>query len=223
MNPNKLWERAWKLRGYDELNPDRNIVKLVSYFKRKKFKRILDLGCGIGRHMVYLGRQGFYMVGLDISPTALKLADRWMKKEELKNYSLVKHDMVRLPFPDKSFDAVIGVHVIQHNKLYKIEKTVKEIRRVLKVNGATFITLPSTKDRKFGAGKIIEHNTYLSPHTITDAEKGQAAVHRFFDKDETKKLFSQFKTISMKEEIRDLKFKGRIKKSVHWLILCQKI
>lgn len=60
MKPSKLWERAWKLRGYDELDSDRNIVKLVSFLKRKKFKRILDLGCGIGRHIVYLGKQGFF-------------------------------------------------------------------------------------------------------------------------------------------------------------------
>lgn len=222
MKPSKLWERAWKLRGYDELDPDRNIVKLVSFLKRKKYKRILDLGCGVGRHMVFLGKQGFFMAGLDISPTALRLTDKWMKKEGLKDYSLVKHDMVKLPFPDKSFDAVIGVHVIQHNKLKKIKETVNEIRRVLKVNGATFITLPSTKDRKFGLGKMVEHNTYLSPSSKTGAERGQATVHRFFDKDEAERLFSKFRIISIKEETRNLKINGKVKKGVHWIILCQK-
>jgi hypothetical protein len=36
MKEKKTWENTWKLTGYDELNPDENVVKLVTLLKKEK-------------------------------------------------------------------------------------------------------------------------------------------------------------------------------------------
>jgi len=43
--------------------------------------RVLDLGCGVGRHLVYLSSQGFEMHGLDLSPAGVERC----QKELLRN------------------------------------------------------------------------------------------------------------------------------------------
>ena len=220
MKEKEIWDSTWKMGGYDILKPDKNIVDLVKFLKRGKYKKILDLGCGAGRHMVYLGRQRFFMFGLDISPTALKLTRKWLKKEKLKNYFLIESDIIKLPFKKEYFDVVISVNVINHNPLNKIEKTVNEIERVLKKNGITFVIVNSIKDRKFGIGRKIEHNTYAVP--CSEHIPG-SAIHHFFNKSDVKKLFSKFKIIKIKEEVKHARVKGKIKNSAHWLVLCQKI
>jgi SAM-dependent methyltransferase len=222
MKEKEIWERTWKKVGYDELNPDENVVSLVPFLKKNKVKKILDLGCGVGRHMIYLGKQGFFMVGSDISPTALKLTKEWLEREKLKNYFLVENDVTKLPFPKECFDTVLSINVIHHNPLNKIEKTTSEIERILKKGGIAVITVNSINDRKFGTGRKIEHNTYatLGSEHIPIIEG--RVVHHFFDGKDVKKLFSKFKIIKIKEEIKDLGVKGKIKKSAHWLILCQK-
>src|SRR5437660_10617920 len=45
--------------------------------------RILDLGCGTGRIAIHLAKEGYDVVGVDISPLFLRLAERWAAKEQV--------------------------------------------------------------------------------------------------------------------------------------------
>lgn len=66
---------------YHILYKDRNdreaeefIDTLVHFLKPPKNARFLDLGCGKGRHSVYLNKKGFPVVGLDLSPESIEHA-----------------------------------------------------------------------------------------------------------------------------------------------------
>jgi tRNA/tmRNA/rRNA uracil-C5-methylase (TrmA/RlmC/RlmD family) len=67
-----------------ELNPQarteiRDILKLLET-QGYKPKRILDLNCGIGRHSMELGKQGIEVLGTDISPTYIEVAEKRARK-----------------------------------------------------------------------------------------------------------------------------------------------
>ena len=70
-----------------------------------KQKRILDIGCGTGRHSIELTKRGYHMTGIDLSDSLLKRA-----REKAAEQNLVidfqKHDARKLPF-NQEFDAVI--------------------------------------------------------------------------------------------------------------------
>ncbi len=70
-----------------------------------KSLRILDIGCGTGRHTIELSKRGYNVVGVDLSDSLLQMA---MKKAKESNLEIVfqKQDARNLPF-NKEFDAAI--------------------------------------------------------------------------------------------------------------------
>lgn len=66
--------------------------------------RTLDLGCGHGRHAVPLARAGLRLVGLDLDEGALGLASTSARSVGAP-LSLVRGDLLALPFADSAFDA----------------------------------------------------------------------------------------------------------------------
>ena len=66
--------------------------------------RVLDLGCGTGRHSRYLASRGFDVTGLDLSAQSLRQA----RLNEVPNLRFVRQDM-RLPFRSCPFDHVLNL------------------------------------------------------------------------------------------------------------------
>jgi len=98
-------------------------------------KTVLDLGCGAGRHTIYLATHGFNVIALDISKNALKIVEKWARKEKLDNVALVRASMTHLHFHDDSVDAAISVSTIHHGLRKDMVKTINETRRILKKKG----------------------------------------------------------------------------------------
>ena len=156
---------------------------------KEKVNRILDIGCGTGRHTVYLAAQGFHVYCLDSSPTALKLTIDKLSQQNLHAH-LTFHDMTALPYDDEFFDAIICVQVIHHNVIAKIHETVGEINRVLKVGGLIWITVPVSKNEPSENQEEIEPGTFIPLNGI---ERG--LPHHYFTRDEILSLFEGFSVI----------------------------
>lgn len=70
-----------------------------------KSLRIIDVGCGTGRHSIELTKRGYIVTGVDLSESQLALAREKAAKENLK-INFQKHDARNLPF-NKEFDVAI--------------------------------------------------------------------------------------------------------------------
>jgi SAM-dependent methyltransferase len=70
--------------------------------------RLLDVGCGSGLMMALAGRRGAAVTGIDVAPGLLTVASG-----RLPDAELWLADMERLPFPDESFDVIVGVNSFQ--------------------------------------------------------------------------------------------------------------
>lgn len=102
-------------------------------------KYVLDAGCGVGQGAAYLSQNGArYVVGIDVSPEAITYARDFFPKD---NLSFVVMDALWLGFPDRTFDVVTSIEVIEH--LQKPEQYVSEIRRVLKDEGVLVLSTPN--------------------------------------------------------------------------------
>ena len=88
----QAWDKVYKEKGNFFLKPHESIPSVAKFFKKQGVKRILDLGSGTGRHIVYLAKKGLDVYGFDPSPTGVELTKKWLKKEHLKAHVIV-HDM----------------------------------------------------------------------------------------------------------------------------------
>ncbi|MEJ2250943.1 MAG: class I SAM-dependent methyltransferase [Candidatus Lokiarchaeota archaeon] len=153
------------------------------------------LGCGTGRHLVFLAQNGFEVYGFDSSPNALKLSNKWLNNLNLIAETSLQKMEEDFPFENNFFDAVISIQVIHHNKAELVKKTVKEIERVMKKGGILFITIPDfhnySRKHKWKL-KEIENRTYIP---LDGPEKG--LIHHFFTKEEIHETFCNFKILEI--------------------------
>ncbi len=98
--------------------------------------RILEAGCGLGRWVFYLRRLGYDVTGIDLSDTAVRLA-----KEYEPGIPIQADDVLHTGYPDRSFDAVISLGVVEHFEDGP-ELAFREARRILKDDGLFFVTVP---------------------------------------------------------------------------------
>ncbi|HEY8808851.1 MAG TPA: class I SAM-dependent methyltransferase [Solirubrobacterales bacterium] len=71
-------------------------------------ERVLDLACGIGRHSLELRRRGFEVVGVDISPDLLEMAEREAEAQSL-DVTFMQADLRELALSDE-FDIVLSLN-----------------------------------------------------------------------------------------------------------------
>lgn len=176
------------------------IVDAIPDLKNQNVKKVLDLGCGAGRHSVLLANSGFEVIGIDISKSALKMAKRWINKERLRNVAFVRATMTNIPLKDLCLDAVISVSVMHHRFKKDIKITVDEIRRTLREKGKLLANLASVEDsralaQRYGKGQGLERNTYW---IVESYEKDRfKELHHFLTKREVLKLLDSFTRIQL--------------------------
>jgi len=166
------------------------VAEALPTFKRNKIRRVLDLGCGVGRHCVYLAKNGFDAAGLDASVNALRLAKKWVQEENLKNVTFTRATMTHIPFCDCQFDAVISVSVIHHALKRDVVRTIDEIYRILKGNGLFLANLTSVKDPRYGTGEKVEAGTFRTLEAFE--EKRFEELHHYFTKQEASEVLTRF-------------------------------
>ena len=193
------WNRILRRKEYSPEDPDGIVVGLASVLEKRKAKRILDLGCGAGRHVIYLAERGFEAYGADISETGLKLTNKRLRSRKLEA-EIIKCDMKSLPYVRSCFEAVICVQTIYHQKLKEIQETISDVHRVLKRNGLFLANFHSRRSGKYGKGTKVEENTFKQEN---GAEKG--VLHHFIDENELRELLEDFKIVDLeaKEKMTD--------------------
>lgn len=112
-------------------------------------KSVLDLGCGTGSLISYLGRFG-KVYGMDMSETALGYA---VKTKTGVEHKFFMGEASRVPLKDNSVDMVCVSDVLYHKSVDDDQTVVDEAARVLKPNGilllsdSAFKVLASSHDR----------------------------------------------------------------------------
>jgi len=166
------------------------LVEEVPTFKRYNVNCVLDLGCGAGRHSVYLAKKDFDVVGVDVSKSALKMANRWIRKEKLTNVAFIRGTMTYIPLASICIDAVISVSVIHHAVKKDIIKAMAEIYRILKNRGMFLANLASVKDPRYGSGQKVENNTFKVLEAFE--EKRFEELHHYLTKREVYQILNRF-------------------------------
>ncbi len=183
----KDWKTLYEERGVVQKEPSPKARDAVSFFRTTKTGKILDLGCGTGRHAAYLVQNGFEVRGCDSSEAALRIARGVLPQVEFQVC-----DVGLLPYRDRSVDGIFCHAVIQHGTLATAKKAIGEIHRVLRGGGTLFLTVTSTEHPEYLTGREIEPGTKIN----IDAIDGDMP-HHYFTESEMRDLFGRFVIVKL--------------------------
>jgi len=110
--------------------------------------RVLDMGCGGGRHAYEAWRRGATVVALDLDEQELKgvayVVGQMLDAGELPHGVVggpTRASALALPFPDATFDAVVTSEVLEH--IWDDRGAIRELVRVLRPGGRMAVTVPT--------------------------------------------------------------------------------
>ena len=190
----KEWDKIYKQYGEVQSEILHSVRIAVEIFKKYNCKNIMDLGCGTGRHTIYLAQNNFNVLATDISETGLENTKIRANDIGLNNIKYLQHDMREIPLEDNYLDGVLCIWTTGHGKLTDVEKNVEEIYRILKPNGVVIIDYVSTEDGHYGKGEEIEKNTF-----INNIEGEEKIPHHYSTKGEIENLYSKFNDLKIKK------------------------
>lgn len=182
--------KASKTAWYDKFYKNKKILTSYPWYTglnellvRKNIdftgKSVLEIGSGAGEYLNSLNGNEGTRVGLDISQTALKIANA-----NSTGARFLCSKAEALPFPSKTFDIAICCEVIEH--VDDPQKTIKEIHRILKPEGILFLSFPNYYNPIYLAVRMIA-TVFNKPNIIS-----LQIVDRYLFYDSVLRKFSKF-------------------------------
>lgn len=129
-------------------------------------QKVLDAGCGDGRFISYVKSDvpAMQIEGTDYSEAALAFARIYNP-----SITFTCADLLKLPHPDQSFDALTLIEVIEHFEPAVVPEILRSCKRVLKPGGLLIITTPSTNEKKVSDAHYQHFTEDLLRRLLTDA------------------------------------------------------
>ncbi|WP_419875563.1 class I SAM-dependent methyltransferase [Candidatus Pristimantibacillus sp. PTI5] len=169
------WEQSYFNRDNYVFYPHEEVIRFTSKYVRKRIglkefldvnsydatPKVLDLGCGIGRHIVYFCEMKLEPYGVDLSENAVKYAIQWAKENGLSaaEERIVQGDVTQLPWQEQYFDFMVSHGVLDSMSFETARLAIKEAHRVLKKDGLFYCDLVSGDDsihfREFNGEEIV--------------------------------------------------------------------
>lgn len=226
------WEQIWQQdrlpKRFDSYSaPNSTVVKWADTLPPGAF--VLDVGCGVGRHCVYLGGRGFRVAGQDISPTGSQKA---IAACAARGVMLDGHvcNMTDLPWPQATFDAALSTSTIHHNLREDIQRSLDEVWRVLKPGGLALLDFPDVNTLDYallraevaaGGYREPEPNTFIDLRTSAEIRDIDGYLpHHFSDEADLLDLLRHFEIVRLWEDLRPAKAArgpGMVGKWIAWL------
>jgi SAM-dependent methyltransferase len=117
---------------------------LAAFLVRDAADRIVDLGCGSGRFLLWNEQAAGYQVGVDVSP--------FFAEEARARVDLIVGDLRRLPLPDGAFTKAYSLDVLEHLSREGLLGMLREANRVLVPGGMLFVYTHARKTSLLALG-----------------------------------------------------------------------
>lgn len=193
MIKSKAWDWA-NVSSCFWLEPSEDSYYLLYRWTQKGFNRVLDLGCGIGRHSILFAENGYKVDSFDLSQDGLDKLNEIVKGKNL-DITTALGDMIELPYENQCFDGILAYHSIGHTDSEGIKKVISEIKRVLKHDGEILLTLRSKNRQSFNDPSNIK----IDDNTLMPASGFEEGIPHFhISYDEIDSLLEGFEILKIR-------------------------
>lgn len=160
--------------------------------------RLLDLGCGAGRHSLFWLREGYQATATDIVQSAIDVSSARAEKEGFQlDVQLSGADAIG--YPDASFDGLLSFGVLCYLGAAEMKNAFKEIHRVLKPGGKALIVLRGLEDDRCRRATPMGDNMFrlaaLGDGAASEVEAGM--VMSFLGRPDIEQLVASFSASSL--------------------------
>ncbi len=177
-----FWDTRFQKEGFVwGETPSKTAYYAMDIFRKNGVKTVLVPGSGYGRNTKLFTGNGFTVTGVEISPAAVKMAQKYDPATKVCEASVL--DMSGAA---GKFDAVYCFNVLHLFYANERKLFIEETARKLKDGGLAFFVVFSEKERGFGQGKEAEKNTF-------EARPGRPT--HFFDDADLRSHFSGFEIL----------------------------
>src|SRR5579863_4772873 len=137
-------QHGWPVEGASD-----PVVRFIREFsKERPDARVLDLGCGEGRHALLFAENGFSSVGMDYQLLAIERARKIARGRGIKSgLYFVGGDLFQLPFREGVFDVVLDYGCLHHVKKSDFDLYLQAILPVMRSRCYFLLSCFSTRFR----------------------------------------------------------------------------
>ena len=182
-NQKDAWDDSYRRGDNFVYYPHEEVIRFTSKYIRKRtginefvdmemftqHSKMLDLGCGIGRHIKYCFDMGLEAYGLDLSDAAIMTARNWLSSAGMPDVDsrIVPGDVRQLPWGNGFFEFAVSHGVLDSMPLEISRAAFLELARVMIPGGLFYCDLISGDDsshaREFSGAEVVrtkhEENT----------------------------------------------------------------
>ena len=195
----KTWEELHAQNRFCPKYPNELVVRwALTQFPIKQNTKILDLGCGAGRHAIFLAQEGFDVYATDISREGINVTQN--RAQELGLHIQTKTNPAHLmDYSENFFDGIVCYAVLYYGSKEQMETAIKKSFQSLKPGGKMFLVTRGNQDWRCRYGQKISsfeyHLTDLGNGTPADSEKNM--VQTFLTKNELIDLYKDFRKVTI--------------------------
>lgn len=198
-NKQTEWDRSYQNRDNFVFYPHEEVIRFVSRYIRKKIGldecrdvapepdklNLLDLGCGIGLHVIYCHEMGLSAYGVDLSDEAIQVAVDWATRKGMKEakQKILRSDIRTLPWEEGFFDVAVSHGVLDSMSFEIACEACVELARVMSVGGLFYCDLVSGDDSK--------HSREYCGEEIVSTNHEHGTVQSYFNLAKIGKLFGE--------------------------------
>lgn len=188
-NKQAEWDKSYLNRDNFVFYPHEEVIRFVSKHIRKRtglneFKdmapnpgkaKLLDLGCGIGRHVIYGHEMGLDAYGIDLSGAAVQVATEWATRKGMGEPSrkILQGDIRQLPWADGYFNFAVSHGVLDSMPFEIARAACVELARAMATGGLFYCDLISGDDSK--------HSREYSGEEVVTTSHEQGTIQFYFN------------------------------------------
>lgn len=197
----QTWEKLNATERFQVKYPHERVVSWTfRNFPRSNAEnvRLLDLGCGAGRHALFWLKEGYQAAATDIAQSAVAVSIARAEMEGLQlDAKVCGADAIH--YDDASFDGLLSFGVLCYLGAAELRKAFSEIFRVLKPGGKALIVLRGLDDDRCRRAVPLGDNMYrlvaLGEGAASEAESGM--VMTFLAKEDIHRLAAPFAAVAV--------------------------
>ena len=150
--------------------PSKTVERAHALFRQHAVHTLLIPGSGYGRNAQFFAQRGYDVTGIEVSATALALA-----QTRSPGCRFIRASVLDDVLPGETFDAIYCFNVLHLFLAAERRETIRRCGRWLRSGGLAYFVAFSEQEATYGKGKAVEPETFEArpgrpAHYFTDAD-----------------------------------------------------